>query len=120
MLKIGSIILAAGALQAMGLEFPHTRAEFAALDNNSMETLFQRFKARFERTYSSAEEEHARFEVFREKVHSFFEWNEKAGATFTKGITQFTDMDADMRRSFVMQDTVAAKVGPFNCFVYFK
>lgn len=105
-------VLVAGVLQVVAAthhEFPKTRAEFDLHDNGSMEGLFKRFKTTFGKAYGSTEEERVHFGIFTDRVKSFFEWNEAGTASYTKGITKFTDLDAEMRRSFVMQDSLAAQ-----------
>ena len=85
------------------LTFPSSKEEFRVLDNLSMTSLFDRYISHFGKSYNH-EEKKKHFEIFQERVLRIFEWN-AASNSFTKGINQFTDLDDDMRRLYVMPET---------------
>ena len=112
MQALRGIFLLSLSFGVLGHTFPRTRDEFkSGHDNGSMDVLFNRYKKIFDKSFSSTEEEKQRFGVFAEKVNSFFDWNEESsGHSYRKGITKFTDMDAESRRQFVMPETRVNKV----------
>jgi cathepsin H len=102
-------LLAFVAPAVMATEFPSTLKEFEAVDNSSVESLFGRFKEHFAKEYVSSADEAHHLSIFSQKVKEIFEFNERGGTAFKKGINRFSDLGEKDRQSFVMAETSAAR-----------
>jgi hypothetical protein len=111
--KVSIFSLAAiAAVAAAGPEsWPETWSELRASAEGRDESLlhlFVRFKETFGKSYATGAIENIHFQLFAERVKGIFDFNSVGKHTYRKGITRFTDMDADMRRSYVMQETAVS------------
>jgi hypothetical protein len=89
---------------------PSTWLEFESAYDKSFDKLFHRFMKEFGKEYNSAVEEYRRLNLFSEKVSEIFNWNSEENNPYQKGITRFTDMFPEERKSFVMPEKIVEHV----------
>ena len=111
MVKTGLIASVAMAVAgAEDSEMPQTWAAFRLATSGQDQpflNLFSRYKDVFGKYYASSAVENQHYEIFVDRVKSIFDFNDD-GKRYRKGITRFTDMTADMRRSFVMEESTVS------------
>lgn len=90
-------------------KFPSTWEEFT-LHHRTMDNLFNFYKKRFNKSFSSDQDEKSHFQNFVSHVKEIFDWNDaknEAGRSYTKAINRFTDLSVEERKKFVMPETKA-------------
>lgn len=90
-------------------KFPSTWEEFT-LHHRTMDNLFNFYKKRFNKSFSSDQDEKSHFQNFVSHVKEIFDWNDaknEAGRSYTKAINRFTDLSVEERKKFVMPETRA-------------
>jgi hypothetical protein len=105
---IGSVALASASTEHN--VFPRTWKDFQnGVDKGDMEGLFGRYVGAFDKKYTP-QEHSSHFQVFKERLHSIFDWNDEKSHTYVKGITTYTDLTEEERRGMgVMPSTPATK-----------
>jgi hypothetical protein len=95
---------------ASATNFPRTWKDFKeGQDKGDMDGLFARYLTVFDKSYDHFERtEH--FGVFKERLHSIFDFNEDKSHGYVKGITRYTDLSAEERAGMgVMPSTPVTK-----------
>jgi hypothetical protein len=90
-------------------KFPSTWEEFT-LHHRTMDNLFNFYKKRFNKSFSSDQDEKTHFQNFVSQVKDIFDWNDaknEAGRSYVKAINRFTDLSVEERKKFVMPETKA-------------
>lgn len=111
MLRRTAFFSLAAAASAEFSRLPQTWSELHKLnggEDDSLIELFAKFKEVYGKTYATTSTENFHFKIFAERVKEILDFNSAGAQSYSKGITRFADMTADMRRSYVMPETSAA------------
>lgn len=113
MLKKSALLSIAAAASAEYAGLPQTWDELHKLNggggDDSLIELFVKYKETYKKTYATDSVENFHFKIFAQRVKGILDFNTAGQNTYKKGITRFADMSADMRRSYIMEETMVSR-----------